>query len=104
MEKKRSSREKIEKIEKIEKWQANTDAHTAEMYSCYDFTERYIESRKRRRRILLLDAYAYLALRRIRVPVRCNRVIIHIRKSPGRAIILARNSRPIKRRNLSINR
>ena len=26
------------------------------------------------------------------VPVRCNRVIIHIRKSPGRTIILVRNS------------
>lgn len=37
------------------------------------------------------------------VPVRYDRVIIHIRKSPGRTIILARNSRPIKRRNLSIN-
>lgn len=98
MEKKRSSWEKIEKMQELgifEKWQANTDARTAEMYSCYDFTERYIESRKRRRRILF---------RRIRVPVRCNRGIIHIRKSPGRTIILVRNSRPIKRRNLSINR
>lgn len=64
METKRSSWEKIEKMQELgifEKWQANTDAHTAEMYSCYDFTERYIESRKRRRRILLLDAYAYLS-------------------------------------------
>lgn len=64
MEKKRPSWERIEKMQELgifEKRQANTDAHTAEMYSCYDFTERYIESRKRRRRILLLDAYAYLS-------------------------------------------
>lgn len=64
MEKKRSSREKIEKMQELgifEKWQANTDARTAELYSCYDFTERYIESRKRRRRILFLNAYAYLS-------------------------------------------
>lgn len=64
MEKKRSSEEKIEKMQELgifEKWQANTDAHTAGMYSCYDFTERYIGSRKRRRRILLLDEYAYLS-------------------------------------------
>lgn len=45
----------------FEKWQANTDALTAELYSCYDFTERYIESQKRRRRILFLDEYAYLS-------------------------------------------
>lgn len=45
MEKKRSSWEKIEKMQELgifEKWQANTDARTAEMYSRYDFTERYI--------------------------------------------------------------
>lgn len=61
MEKKRSSWEKMQELGIFEKWQANTDAHTAEMYSCYDFTERYIESRQKRRRILFLDAYAYLS-------------------------------------------
>lgn len=37
------------------------------------------------------------------VPVRYDRVIIHIRKSPGRFWILGQNSNRIKRRNLSIN-
>ena len=65
MEKKRSSWEKIEKMKELgifEKWQANTDAHTREMYSRYDFTENYIESRQKRRRTLFLDAYAYAYL------------------------------------------
>lgn len=43
----------------FEKWRANTDAHTEEMYSRYDFTENYIKSRQKRRRILFLNAYAY---------------------------------------------
>ena len=87
MEKKRSSEEKIKKMREpgiFEKWRANTDARTREMYSRYDFTEDYIRSRQKKN--------AYIVLGRIRVPVRCNRVIIHIRKSPGRTIILVRNS------------
>lgn len=64
MEKKRSSWEKIEKMKELgifEKWQANTDAHTREMYSRYDFTENYIKSRQKRRRNTLLNAYVYLS-------------------------------------------
>lgn len=64
MEKKRSSEEKIKKMQELgifEKWQANTDARTREMYSRYDFTENYVKSRQKRRRILFLDAYAYLS-------------------------------------------
>lgn len=64
MEKKRSSEEKIKKMQELgifEKWQANTDALTREMYSLYDFTENYIKSQQKRRRILLLDEYAYLS-------------------------------------------
>lgn len=60
MEKKRSSEEKIKKMQELgifEKWQANTDAHTAEMHSRYGFTENYMESRQKRMRVLLLDAY-----------------------------------------------
>lgn len=64
MEKKRSSWEKIKKMKELgifEKWQANTDAHTAGMYGRYRFEKDYVESRKRRRRNTLLDAYAYLS-------------------------------------------
>lgn len=64
MEKKRSSEEKIKKMKELgifEKWKANTDARTREMCSRYDFTENYIKSRQKRRRILLLDEYAYLS-------------------------------------------
>lgn len=42
MEKKRSSREKIKKMQELgifEKWQANTDAHTRELYTRYGFIE-----------------------------------------------------------------
>lgn len=65
MEKKRSSEEKIKKMQELgifEKWRANTDARTREAYSRYDFTENYIESRQKRRRILLLDEYDYLSI------------------------------------------
>ena len=86
MEKKRSSEEKIKKMQELgifEKWKVNTDARTRELYSRYDFTENYI---------IPTEKKAYIVLRRIRVPVRYDRVIIHIRKSPGRTIILVRNS------------
>ena len=45
----------------FEKRQANTDAHTGNMYGRYRFEKDYIESRKRRRRITFLDGYAYLS-------------------------------------------
>lgn len=64
MEKKRSSEEKIKKMQELgifEKWQANTDAHTEEMYRRYDFPKDYIRERQRIRRIKLLNAYAYLS-------------------------------------------
>lgn len=64
MEKKRSSWEKIEKMKELgifEKWQANTDAHTGNVYRRYRFEKDYIESRKRRRRITFLESYAYLS-------------------------------------------
>lgn len=64
MEKKRSSQEKIEKMRELgifEKWQDNTDARTEGLYRRYDFPKYYVESRKRRRRTLFLNAYAYLS-------------------------------------------
>lgn len=64
MEKKRLSWKKIKKMKELgifEKWQANTDAHTAGMYGHYRFEKDYVESRKRRRRSMLLDDYAYLS-------------------------------------------
>lgn len=99
MEKKRSSQEKIEKMRELgifEKQKANTDAHTEEMYRRYDFPKDYIRG--------TAENQTYQALKRVCVPVRYDRVFIHILKIPGRFWILGSYSNRIKRRNLGINR